>query len=110
MAYPWARVIDDGYLTEYSAKVNFHLCVIFAGILEIAQDNSGIWEANWVKTRLAEVEELKYISQAFCEKYSIKLQDLKATTKSKGILEQAQAIKIRVSGRSRAPSINEDDC
>ncbi|PZC70858.1 hypothetical protein B5X24_HaOG214763 [Helicoverpa armigera] len=96
MAYPWARIIDDTYLMEFSAKQNFHLCAILAGILEIAQGNAGVWEANWVSTRLAEVEDAKLISRAFCEKFCMKLEDVVATSKSLGILNRAKEIKREV--------------
>lgn len=98
--YPWARVIDDAYFSEFAAKDNFVLSVILASILEQVSDNAGIWDAKWVQGRLAECEDLKYIGKAFCRKFSANLPDMKGNTASNKMLEEAKI--LRAQG---APSI-----
>lgn len=46
--FNWARIINDGYLRDYSPKEMLFLAGIFAGIIEQSQ-GPGIWEAEWAK-------------------------------------------------------------
>jgi hypothetical protein len=94
---PWARVIDDGYLKEYSGQDNFALCTILAASIDDSVDGiGGVWDSQWAKTRQAEIQDLKKLGYALRSYYSKKLTEIKGLTEeSKKLLSHATTIASR---------------
>lgn len=64
--YNWARMINDGYLRDYSPKEMLPLSAIFAGIIE-QQQGPGIWSAEWAKDYEEQLSEMREYGKTIYE-------------------------------------------
>lgn len=67
--YNWARIINDGYLRDYSlkySKVMLPLAGIFAGIIEQVQ-NLRIWDEDWAKGQRERLKEMRIYGKVVYE-------------------------------------------
>lgn len=66
--YPWARVIHDGYFTEFRTVSHSTLASILAPSIAASQDDQGIYDANWAIKRKATVDDLRPIGEVLLRK------------------------------------------
>lgn len=60
--YPWARIIDHAYLTQYAAVNNVFFCGMFAAIIEI-YSGCGVWRARWAQIEPSFFSEPKIVGK-----------------------------------------------
>jgi len=87
--YNWARIINDGYMRDYSPKEMIYLAGIFAGIIEKVQ-GPGIWQAEWAKGQIGQLEQMKRLGHAIFEETKPDLTKIKPSMSSAPILQRAQ--------------------
>lgn len=107
---PWARVINSGFFHDFNASENFNLCAIFAGALECEGENSGIWNAYWVRSRKFEAQEWQVIGQSVRESFISKVENIIGITQeSKDIIARASRLKNTNQDPINAPAPHIDD-
>ncbi|QWT43292.1 putative nucleocapsid protein [Alphahymrhavirus distinguendus] len=90
-AFNWARVIDHGFFRGLSPKEQPFLATIFGGVIAQVQ-GPGVWQAEWVRSSGAGMEEARFLGLALFNNSRPKLTALTGVESSLQLAAQARGL------------------